>query len=264
MTPKKSSKIDWDSLYPSVHENNNHQIYFDSNDIKEKRYYIAWVDIMGTAQKLAISLSVGGNFICKLHMCAKKCKNDLCELSGHNKELILYPIVDGMYVASDDLKVMKKFLSILFDRLASIFISERKFYHKFIIRAAISYGIMALGNNIVSGIDDDIKPFILLGKPLYDANSSESNAAPFGIFIHESARRASFKTVSDDSKEGFESAWWRWFLEKPLKEKSKIKDELKNKLDEYFNLCLEEYFELGLDKTKVLIYKDLIKQYFKE
>jgi len=76
---------------------------------------------------------------------------------------------------------------------------------------AIAYGLIIAGKDFAKGSNDlkgheDRVANIILGKPLVQAVEVEKLAAPFGIYVHDSAR--SFPSEGDISASLVPWKWW--------------------------------------------------------
>lgn len=223
--------------------------YFDASHLpKEKNEYVAWIDIMGIQEKMSRSVNECANFIFKIHLAASKSKPD---------DLILYPIMDGLYASSQKKDSMTKFLGKLFLNISNEFISENNNFHKFMIRCGLAFGPTIHGRNVNDSafsevkLNDDYKNSLMLGIAMIHANQVERNAPPFGIFIHDSAR-----SFHSDGEESFRRSWHIWG------KNEKDWEKLGNNVVDYLNFCEKHALAIGYDSERVSAHKEMAKQYF--
>ena len=178
-------------------------LWFDQSKIGLSPEHVCWLDVMGTASTMSRSIPQSANFVMKLHAA-------VLSASGA-KSLALFPMSDGLFVCSPSAAPLRSFLQSVFCILAEEFIKEQESLHRFLVRAAVSYGPIAKGTQLnggsfVLGNNPGYVEKILLGPPLAAAYGSEREAAPFGIFVHESAR-----TLAPSSTAPFYGAHWEWW-----------------------------------------------------
>jgi hypothetical protein len=150
--------------------------------------YVAWVDVMGVQSAMSRSLNITANFVFKLHTAALQAPN--------TAGLRLYPVMDGLYIASSNQAAILDFLRSVFSAIAETFINETENMHRFIVRGALAFGPVIHGANVKSSAakvfgtpaGGNYKDAILLGMPMVQSHLAEKDAPPFGIFVHESAR----------------------------------------------------------------------------
>lgn len=199
--------------------------YFAPKHLPSPRLqYVAWIDLMGTASMMEFSFTIAATNICKFHLSIKQ--------QEEYDKFKLYPMNDGIYVVSDELYTLKKFLQGVFSDYSKVLISQhgRSYWDiKFtaIPRAAIAYGKLYHGNDISDTIltEYEYLSTILLGQPMARAHQKEREAAPFGIIVDSSV---------DDSEPPIK--WWT-----------------NEKNPRIVYLILEEYFE-ACDKNPDIHY----------
>src|SRR5579864_2546121 len=87
--------------------------------------YVAWVDVMGTQIAMSRSIKTTANFIFKLHLAA---------IRANSKDVKLYPVMDGFYVAAKKQGDVLAFLRKVYRQAADEFISTTRPQHRFMIR----------------------------------------------------------------------------------------------------------------------------------
>ena len=222
-------------------------ISVDASQLKCKDEYVCWIDIMGTKNIMSESFQKAANFILKFHSCVLDTVKDYDEVK-------YYPLMDGVFITSPNSKTIQTVIDYVFDKIADIFISESRNGHRFIIKGSLAYGSISHGDTIDNNVCDTIssipeyKRSLLLGMPMIQAFNSERTAPPFGIYIHESARK--YKVL-----QGKHYAW---------KCKTTDKASLLSKVDSYFSWCKEYSEYLEMDVKKIELYKKLAQEYFSD
>ena len=224
-------------------------LFFDARHLPQPaNEYVAWVDVMGTQASMARSLKITANFIFKLHTAA---------LQAQLGAVKLYPVMDGFYASSADKMNISDFLRNVFSSVADEFNSQKDNQHRFIIRGGMAFGPTVHGSSIPQQASKTMSQngaycdALLLGMPMVQAHLSESNAPPFGIFIHESAR--AFAPVG---QEPFHHAWWRW----DCSVNQKIWNDLKINIDDYFSWCMARSMNIGYDEARIQQHKKMASQ----
>src|ERR1700733_8948166 len=100
-----------------------------------QRYrYVLWIDIMGAGAKISRNVQTASIPVMKLHVAALTA----AKLSK-GKPIELFPIIDGLYVTSEDSRPLMFFMSHVLRSMAAEFLvldnRERS-----IVRGAVSYG----------------------------------------------------------------------------------------------------------------------------
>lgn len=217
----------------------------DASKLKPSNKYVCWIDTMGTQNIMSESLAKASNYILKLHSCLFQAASEL-------EAIMIYPVMDGAYITCANKKVLTVVLKKAFSSLANIFLQEKDNGKRFVVRASLAFGDIIDGNMITEDVTEhiptDYKQNILLGMPIVQAYKSEKNAPPFGIFIHESARK-----FDDEHKiQGRTFKWWN----------QKYSQELCGAICEYFEWCRYNSLLLEMDEKKIDNYIKLAKSYF--
>ncbi len=225
--------------------------YFNAQYLPEpKEEFVCWLDIMGTKSTMSTSLKSAANFIFKLHSTIIDHKLD---------GISLYPVMDGVYITSKLERELIQFLADTFTELAENFIKESNPFHKFLVKASVSFGPIIHGVSLPSAANvlfdrhTDYKKSILLGLPIVQSFLSENLAPPFGVFIHESARST------------FNQRWWQWYrycTRYSHEEKMELRENMCKALDEYFEWALKNSYTLDYKKERIQIHKDMAREYF--
>ncbi len=217
----------------------------DADKLKPSNKYVCWIDTMGTQNTMSESLAKASNYIIKLHSC-------LIQAADGLETIMIYPVMDGAYITCSNKKDITGVLKKAFAFLASIFLQERDNGKRFVVRASLAFGDIIDGNMITEDVTNHIpteyKQKILLGMPIVQAYKSEKNAPPFGIFIHESAR----KFDEEHKIQGRTFKWWN----------KEISQNLCEALCDYFEWCRYNSLLLDMEEKKIDNYIKLAKSYF--
>ncbi len=214
--------------------------------------YVAWVDVMGVQSAMSRSLNITANFVFKLHTAA---------LQAPHEDLHLYPVMDGLYVASSNQVAMLNFLRSVFVAIAETFVNETENLHRFVVRGALAFGPVVHGTDVPpaaaaafgSPAGSDYKRAILLGMPMVQAHLAEKSAPPFGLFVHESAR-----TFAPDGDVPLHHVWWKWINPSNYA----VWNLLPAALEVYFKWCHARSSSILYDANRIAVHEELAKQYF--
>lgn len=206
--------------------------YVDPSEFQApQNQYIAWLDIMGTANAMRRSVKTAAVKVLKMH-------NAVLDVED-SYDIKLFPMMDGIYIVSDDGYELIDFLQDLFKGYAKYLQEESdqdhfEVYYTSVIRAAIAFGPLYHGEDTTKAVSETIadsgnyKNSMLVGVPMADAYEAESEAPPFGIHIHQSAR-----TLAPEGEEPIPQYWWKWWTDS-----DDLPEDLLDLLEEYF-----DYFE---------------------
>jgi hypothetical protein len=214
--------------------------------------YVAWVDVMGVQSAMSRSLSISANFVFKLHMAA---------LRAPNNGVSLYPVMDGLYIATPSQQAMLEFLRSVFRDIAEEFTAETENLHRFIVRGALAFGPVIHGAAVPASVATDFgtvsggqyKTSILLGMPMVQSHLAERNAPPFGLFVHESAR-----TFAPAATLPLHHVWWKWVTPG----NSQVWNGTLAALKLYFEWCRSRPDSILYDRERIEVHADLVRQYF--
>lgn len=217
----------------------------NADKLKASNKYVCWIDTMGTQNTMSVSLAKASNYIIKLHSC-------LIQAADGLDSVLIYPVMDGAYITCANKKDITSVLKKTFSFLANIFLQEKDNGKRFVVRASLAFGDIIDGNmitdDVTKHISSDYKQRILLGMPIIQAYQSEKNAPPFGIFIHESAR----KFDEEHKIQGRTFKWWANDLSQKLYEA----------ICGYFEWCRYNSLLLEMDEKKIDNYIKLAKSNF--
>ena len=165
-------------------------IFFDSKLLPDPSYeYVCWLDVMGTGNQMLRSLPISANFIFKLQCAVLEAGEEV-----QADRVLLYPVMDGVYITSQRRMPLQKLLNQALCRLALTFLKEPTPFHQFLVRGAISFGPLYHGRDLnpktafVLTRHEDVRNAMLMGLPMAQAFRDEREAPPYGIAVHSSAR----------------------------------------------------------------------------
>lgn len=219
-----------------------------ANKMSPSEAYVCWLDVMGTKSSMSESFEKSANFILRFHAAVLKAKAP---------NVVIYPVMDGVYISTGLLSEMAAALNRIMTCLAELFLSESN-EHRFVVRGAIAKGPLQQG----CLLDDDVCPEItanagykdklLFGMPMIQACSSETCAPPFGIYIHESAR-----TVG-----GLQGRYFFWQRDTVVSKKEDLQGELKIELGSFFDWEKARHYYFNLAPTKFDEYHERVNEYY--
>lgn len=213
----------------------------------EPRYaYVCWVDIMGTGNNMYQNISTAAKKILNFQILAK-------EFEG--AELTIYPMMDGVYIVTEDIQDLTEFLEVVFEEAAQQ-ILKKELDGMFIIRGGISYGPIVEGKDFSVEFDDEEYrqniESLLIGPPMVESYSVEEEAPPFGIAIHDSAR--SF------TPDEFQYQWYKWFKGS----NRELANTLRKKLESYFRYSRKNSHITNYPKSDIDRHEELMEKYLPE
>jgi len=229
--------------------------YFNIDEVDyPDENYVCWLDIMGTRSHMKESHRKTGIFFGKLH-------SELVEKQD-NENIILYPIMDGAYIVTDSQSALHGYLSTVISNLAATNLDhDKNDVPNFAIRASIAYGPIIHGKNIPSDSNwvlsenAQYRDSLLIGLPMIQAIESESEAPPFGVHIHESARSFS---PEDDTEPMYEK-WWEWYDNGDEEVATEV---FKSLVDHLHSSYMREHEIEGYTKEKIGKHVEMMSQYF--
>lgn len=192
-------------------------VYFNVRKLKGKAHkeYVAFVDIMGTRTHMKNSIYESANFIFKLHAAIISAWR---EKNYHG--IFVYPVMDGAYITARNKADMINIMLRIYRELAKLFVKEQTQEHQYMIRGAIAYGEVVHGHDIPyeasKAFENSLgyKDHILLGSAMIAAYDGEGRAAPFGIYVDQSAVK--HEEAENKSNYGSFSADWKWYQDSTL------------------------------------------------
>ena len=224
-------------------------IKVNSDDFTTENEYVFWIDIMGTKNSMSESFHKAANFILKFH-CA------VLRAVENNNRVRVYPLMDGVFITSNDISILKPIINSIFKTLYHLFITESQHAHRFIIKGSIAYGPIAHGENITTEVceelhkNSDYRKSLMCGMPMIQAFNDEHKAPPFGVYIHESAR----------INRKLSGRYYDWYHKISASEVKKLRNTIKL----YFEWCDKHHQYLCLDPQKIQLYQHLVKEYFSD
>jgi len=219
---------------------------------------------MGTEGIMLRSLSKAANFVMKLHVAALL----IIELDRECR-VELFPAIDGLYACSENQEAMLAFIKHVLHRLSTTFILEEVPEHRFIVKAALSHGPIVRGSDTQecyqpgSRIYDDNSPYInriLLGMPLSQAHADEKKAAPFGLYIHESARVSTGSEHPTTPLPYTHYHWWTWRT--PPEIDTAFLARLKRRLKDHYDWCEKHSTTILYSSDRIKVHRALMDEYF--
>lgn len=235
-------------------------VFFNSKKLPNpKREYVAFIDIMGTRAHMENNVTTTANYIFKLHAAILAAwRNEKYQ------NVFVYPVMDGAYITATSRDDIEKIVVRIYLELARILTNETNPNHRFIIRGAIAYGKTIHGHRVpfeasrVFETDLSYKNNILLGSAMIKAYEGESSAAPFGLFIDQSA----IKHEESNRKYGSFLMNWKWFESKLLKIDPALVERLKVTVDDYFEKVKDEHHPCHYQNEKIEMHQTAAKEYF--
>lgn len=218
-------------------------IIVNTSTLKTREEYVCWLDMMGTKSNMSDSFEKSTNFMLRFH-------SAVFSVVKKRDNVRFYPVMDGVYITCPNAQSMKTTIKEIMTKLSIIFVEESSCFHKFIIRGALAYGAIAHGISVDDDICDslagqDYLNYLLFGMPIILAHMSERYAAPYGVYIHESARKV------------------KEFQGRHLLIYDKTtKTEMLQKLITYFEWCKKYNNYLELEPIKIDQYKQLVTEYY--
>ncbi|WP_127014739.1 MULTISPECIES: hypothetical protein [Haloarcula] len=213
----------------------------------EPKYsYVCWMDIMGTGNNMYQNISDAAQKILQFQILAKEFETD---------GLTIYPMMDGVYIVSQEIDHLTEFLKLVFERAANE-VLDRELDDMFIIRGGVSFGPVVEGKDFPIEFEDDgyrqnIES-LLIGPPMVEAYGIEEDAPPFGIAIHDSAR--SF------TPDNFQYQWYKWFDNN----NRELANDLRKKLETYFDYNNKKSHMTNYPEEKVRSHKEMMELYLPE
>lgn len=234
-------------------------VYFNNKKLPTpKREYVAFVDIMGTQARMNKSVKECATYIFKLHSAIISSWREKAY-----KNVFVYPVMDGAYITSSSKEAMENILLRIFRSLYEEMKNSDDIDHMYLVRCAVAYGEVIHGHTVpydaskAFELNLGYKDNILLGKAMIDAYRSECLAAPFGIYIHESALKH-----GDDRRYGCFSEGWKWYTSDNLKLEDELASNLMSKMNTYFDSMKDVQNPLHYPDEKVELHRNLMLTYF--
>jgi hypothetical protein len=158
--------------------------FFDNRSLEPNLRFVAWVDLMGAANHMLLSLPKAACFIGKIHDAGLQGKI-------RHPSISIHPIADGFYAIGGNWQEISSYTSRVMRSLAYCFEKEQKNDYRFLVRAGIAYGRFIDGHQMSCGSDtfrtnDAYLRNVIAGSPLSWAYKAEGKSPPFGIYVDQS------------------------------------------------------------------------------
>jgi len=221
--------------------------------------YVAWVDIMGTDSIMRRSIPITANYLGKLHVSALEAWQQL----RHPDRMTLYPVIDGVYVVTDSHQDLMAHLTHMLKSLALEFILTDDPLHHFMARGCIAFGPVwegsALSETSFALRDNpDYTRNILLGPAVTQAHEGESAAAPYGVWVHETAR------AFGPAARHLSCTHWEWWHRQGDDESVAVARNLWLHLHAYLNWCTANSSRILYPEDRIERHRTIAGQYFAE
>jgi hypothetical protein len=179
----------------------------------------------------------------------------LLSIEHETQDLSTYPMMDGIYVVSEEVNNLLDFIDNTFEDHADRIVNE-ELEEIYLIRGGISFGPIVEGDDFEYGEDsDDVLRTInslLIGSPMVEAFNIEDEAPPFGIAIHDSARAF--------TESGFQYQWYNWFEPDHLE----LANDLRKEVEEYFEESKNHCHMTNYPEEKIDHHAKLLDKYLPE
>ena len=228
--------------------------YLGSQSGQQKSQYVLWVDIMGSQGKMLRNVWTASIPLMKLHVAALNAKKKTIG------EIELFPVIDGVYVVSEDFKPIVFFISDVFRSMAAEFLVLKN-WERSVIRGAVAYGPVIMGGECKQGAailnESNYANAILLGMPLVWAYAAEKATPPFGVSVHESVR--AFGRLG---KQRISVSLWRWWSKNIAN--MKIANALFRSLHSYYEWCRKNPTASGYPAERIDAHRAMADEYLGE
>lgn len=234
-------------------------VFFNERELpKPRNEYVAFVDIMGTRTHMMRSVKETANFIFKLHSAIISAWRE-----KPYKNVFIYPVMDGAYITSTNKEDMVNILQRVYRSLSKLFLDEPNPSFLYLVRGAVAYGEVVHGHNVPYSASKAFefclgyKDYILLGSAMISAYEKEGDAAPFGIYLDESA----IKGTRGKNGGAFPEEW-KWFKDETLKIDKELPTRLSVKIIDYLESMKDSNHPLHYEEEKIQKHISLTKDYF--
>lgn len=229
------------------------RVNFDFRDMQPQTVYVAWIDIMGTSEKMASRLTLCAKDIGRFYAAVFQA----CQTNASSGDVTLHTLVDGAYIVSTSATTLKQFLGVVMCSLTETFL-EASFENRFLVRAAVARGDIItaqdMSKRLLATKSEEFKRVTsnaALGTPFANAYTAEHEAPPLGVYVHQSARGA------DSFAKESVWPWWESFDDVSwLPTLSKF-------ICMHFDRLGNDYYVRHLPIAKVTDYKAKVRSYFR-
>jgi hypothetical protein len=244
----------------TVEEMRGQRAFFNAAELPAPQMkYVAWLDIMGTDSIMRRSMDITANFLAKLHTASLQVQASL----SSPEEVQLHPVVDGVYITTPSQRALLTQLTRTLKKLGVTFICEVEPLHCFMVRGCVAFGpvwearALSTPSHTTLAQHQGYANHILLGPCVTQAFNGERNAAPYGIWIHESAR-----TFGPPGVHALTCTHWHWWKRSADTTARAIASALKEHLLAYLEWCKENSTYLMYEKDRIKAHTELVRQYF--
>ncbi|MBX3380848.1 MAG: hypothetical protein KF805_12210 [Phycisphaeraceae bacterium] len=227
--------------------------YFDSQKLPPAGpRYVCWLDMVGAANAMKLSLPRAANFIAKIHVAGQRAKD---------ANINVYPAIDGVYAVASRRDHMTDFLRRAYLTLAETFMKEPEQINRFLVRCGLAFGPIVEGASMAKGAPElsgnaSYSNGLAVGSAISNAYDAERGAPFFGVFVHESARAFA---PSGDQPISF--ALWRW-LNPAVKADATYGKAIGKELEKYFTWVESNAATVLFPVEKLPAYRKLTGEYF--
>lgn len=229
------------------------KVNFDLKDVCPQKVYVAWVDIMGSSEKMSSQLTLCAKDIGRFHAAVFQAY----QASAAGDGVSLHALVDGAYIVAKSAEALKRFLGVVMRSLTETFL-EASFENRFLVRAAVAWGEIINSEDMIGRLQASktewfkgVASNAVLGAPFANAHAAEHEAPPLGVYVHKSAIGA--ERFSENSV----WAWWETF-----DDVSWLSD-LSEFICSHFDRVGDDYYVRHLPMSKVSDYKAKVRSYFR-
>lgn len=162
---------------------------------------------MGAGVLMTTSIHKSANLFSRIHMVIA----DATERTNFQGKLL--PINDGCYMVSTSRVSLLRAFQCVMCSLAAIFVATPDPNDRYMVRVSLAFGPVyskdqlapCIGGNFVAKHNGFLDQ-VLFGSPIIQAYTAESEAVPFGVAVHESAR-----TFAEAGEQPFNLNHWFWW-----------------------------------------------------
>ncbi len=226
--------------------------FFDARKLPSpSNRYVCWLDLVGAANAMQLSLPRAANFIAKIHVAGQRA------LVGKTR-LRAYPAIDGVYAVSETRREMEAFLREAMMILSLTFLKEGDHKLRFSVRCGVAFGHVIEGSDLSRGSPDlhsnpNYSQCLAVGRAIAHAYESEGQAPFFGVCIHESARQ-----LAPPGEVAFPDRLWRWIQSSDVRHQTSLGDGLR----EYFDWVGKNAEAVLFPADKLPKYRKQVEEYF--
>lgn len=224
--------------------------YFDARKLANPcKRYVCWLDLVGAANAMRLSLPRAANFVAKIHVAGQRA------LVG-KVGLRAYPAIDGVYAVTEKKASIEAFLTDAMLILSTTFLAEKENKRRFCVRCGVAIGYIYEGTELALGAPDlasnpSYSQSLAVGPAISHAYESEGQAPFFGVCIHDTARE-----FAPEGEIPFADRLWKWT---PSKQHDQ---EMRTHLKEYFDWAGKNAESILFPADKLPKYREQVEEYF--